>query len=110
MATVRLISRRYVGGGASYMYKFHATYHWGLATSGGVIEVGPWSNDNEAREEAQAIADEYELNNDPRPLPPRRRGSESIIRKRLTAPPTTSPRPKLARKKAGKSKRKIKGR
>lgn len=68
MATVRFISRRQIGGAVSYMYVFHATYHWGKATHGGTIEVGPWSNDVEAQMDAQAIADAYELENDPRPI------------------------------------------
>lgn len=68
MASIRLISKRYVGGGASYMYTFHATYHWGKYSSGGTIEVGPYSNDNEARQDAQAQADEVERNTDPRPI------------------------------------------
>ncbi len=66
MASVVLLSKHYVGGGASYMYKFYATYYWGKYISGGTIEVGPWSNDNEAQEEALAIANAYEFDNDPR--------------------------------------------
>jgi hypothetical protein len=69
MASIQFVSKRYVGGGASWMYTFRATYHWGRYLGGGTIEVGPYSNDNEAREDAQGQADEIERNTDPTPIP-----------------------------------------
>jgi hypothetical protein len=69
MASVRQLKKTHVGAG-SYMYEFHAHYIWG---GGGVFVVGPWANDNEAREEAQGLADAYESENSPLPLPPKKK-------------------------------------
>lgn len=67
MASVTFVSKAKVQGSAhQWMFTYQAMYHFGRYSYGGTYVVGPWSNENEAREDALAQANDYEANNDPR--------------------------------------------
>jgi hypothetical protein len=70
MARISFQSKQYAGGAMSWMWQYIAHYRWGIHQ---VITVGPHSSEEAAKSDAQGLADQYELENDPGPNLPKKK-------------------------------------